>query len=238
MRRAIKYQIRETIVTVTAEEKFHDICLESIKRNRSLLERHIIKDPFFKVTLEPYRCDPDSPAIIRRMVESSLKAGVGPMAAVAGTIAWTALEDMVKAGCTYGIIDNGGDIAMINDETVIAGIYAGQSPIKGLGLKIPARDSILGICTSAGTVGPSISFGNADAAMVISEDVSLADACATALGNRITDQDSLAGAFDFLSEIHDVIGALGIIGDKMATYRTLPEIIRANVDYEKITRGY
>jgi ApbE superfamily uncharacterized protein (UPF0280 family) len=232
-----KYQIKETIVTVTADEPYHAVCLDSIGRSRAGLERHILEDPFFKVTFDPYECSGEAPEVVRRMVNASTKAGVGPMAAVAGTIAWLALDDMAKAGCTYGIIDNGGDIALINDRPVVVGIYAGESPIKDLGLKVEPRESILGICTSSGTVGPSISLGNADAALVISEDVSLADAAATALGNRIVDKSSLRPAFDFLKGIPEVTGAIGIIGDRMATYNRLPEIVRAEVEYEKITKG-
>ncbi|WP_174589842.1 UPF0280 family protein [Methanocella conradii] len=232
-----KYRIKETIVTVTADERFHSICLDSIRRARADLERYIMEDPFFKVTFEPYECPPGSPEVARRMAEAATKVGVGPMAAVAGTIAWLALEDMVRAGCAHAIIDNGGDIALINDRPVVVGIYAGESPIKGLGLEVGPRDSILGICTSSGTVGPSISLGNSDAALVISEDVSLADAAATALGNRIIDKESLAHAFDFLKEVPEVSGAIGIIGDSMATYGRLPKLVRVDVPYDKITKA-
>lgn len=232
-----KYRAKETIVTVTADEQYHPVCLASIGRSRSDLERHILEDPFFKVTFEPYECPPGAPEVVKRMVDAASRVGVGPMAAVAGTIAWLALEDMVKAGCTYGIIDNGGDIALINDRTVVVGIYAGESPIKGFGLEIGPRDRILGVCTSSATVGPSISLGNSDAALIISEDVSLADAAATALGNRIVDKESLATAFDFLKSIPEVSGAIGIIEDRMATYGRLPEIVRADVDQGKITKG-
>jgi len=232
-----KYTIKETIVTVTAGEEYHRACVDSIVRSRTDLERYILEDPYFKVTFEPYPCTSDAPDVVRRMVKATAKAGVGPMAAVAGTIAWLALEDMVKAGARYGIIDNGGDIALINDRPVVVGIYAGQSPIRGLGLEIEPRDTILGVCTSSGTVGPSISLGNSDAALIISEDVSLADAAATALGNRIIDKNSLETAFDFLREIPEVSGAIGIIGDRMATYGRLPRIVKADVTYEKITKG-
>jgi ApbE superfamily uncharacterized protein (UPF0280 family) len=232
-----KYQIKETIVTVTADEPYHLVCLDSIRRSRAELESYIMEDPFFKITFEPYECAPGAPEVVRRMVRASARAGVGPMAGVAGTIAWLALEDMVEAGCRHGIVDNGGDIALINDRPVVVGIYAGESPVRDLGLEIMPRDNILGVCTSSGTVGPSISLGSPDAALVISDDVSLADAAATALGNRITDKSSLASAFDFLKDIPGVKGAIGIIGDNMATYGRLPEIVRADVEYERITKG-
>jgi uncharacterized protein len=234
---AKKYQIRETIVTVTADEAYHPVCLAAIRRYRADLERYILEDPFFKITFEPHQCAPDAPEVARRMAEAAARVGVGPMAAVAGTIAGLALEAMVEAGTRYGIIDNGGDIALVNDRPVVVGIYAGGSPVRGLGLEIEPRDTILGICTSSATVGPSISLGTSDAALIISGDVSLADAAATALGNRIIDKESLATAFDFLREIPEVSGAIGIIGDRMATYGALPPIVRADVDYEKITKG-
>ena len=232
-----KYQVKETIVTVIGDEKYHGACLDSIRRSRESLECYILEDPFFKVTFDPYECSKDAPDIVRRMVEATVKVGVGPMAAVAGTIAGIAVEDMMRAGAAYAIVDNGGDIALVNDETVVVGIYAGQSPIKGLGLEIPPRKKILGICTSSATVGPSISLGNSDAALIVSEDVALADAAATALGNRIVDKGSLDTAFDFLKDVPEVAGAIGIIGDRMATCGQLPKIVRADVDYEKITKG-
>jgi len=236
-RRTARYQVKETIVTVIADEAYHEACLESIRRSRADLELFIATDPYFQRTLEPYACPQDAPEIVRRMCDATTKVGIGPMAAVAGTIAEYSVRAMAKAGATYALVDNGGDIALINDEPVLIGIYAGESPVKGLALEIPPREQILGVCTSSGTVGPSISFGNADAALIISDDVALADAAATALGNRITDEKSLAPAFDFLSEVPEVTGAIGIIGDKMATYGRLPKIVKARVDYDKITKG-
>ncbi len=232
-----KYQVKETIVTVTAEEQYHSTCIDSIIRSRADLGSYILAVPFFKVTFEPYECPADAPEVIRRMVKATARVNVGPMAAVAGTIAWLALEAMVESGAHYGIIDNGGDIALINDRPVIVGIYAGESPLKNLALEIEPRDTILGVCTSSGTVGPSISLGNSDASLIISEDVSLADAAATALGNRILDKSSLDTAFDFLKDIPEVTGAIAIIADRMATYGRLPRILKADVDYEKITKG-
>jgi ApbE superfamily uncharacterized protein (UPF0280 family) len=236
-RKTAKYQVKETIVTVIADEACHPACLAAIRRARADLELFIARDPFFQSTLEPYDCGASAPAIVRRMCDVTAQVNVGPMAAVAGAIAESAVDAMARAGATYALVDNGGDIALLNDEVVTIGIYAGESPIKGLALEIPPRDRILGICTSSGTVGPSISFGNADAALIVSDDVALADAAATALGNRITDEKSLASAFDFLNEVPGVAGALGIIGDRMATYGKLPKIVKARVDYDKITKG-
>jgi len=224
-------------MTVIADEAYHPACASAIRRARANIEAFIVHDPYFRSTLEPYNCPAGSPDVVKRMCDATKRVGVGPMAAVAGTIAALAVEAMVDLGASYAVADNGGDIALINDEPVLVGIYAGASPIAGFALEVPPRKCVLGICTSSATVGPSISFGNADAALIISRDVSLADAAATALGNRIVDETSLATAFDFLKGVPEVSGAIGIIGDKMATYGRLPKIVRAEVDYDKITKG-
>ena len=83
---------------------------------------------------------------------------------------------------------------------------------------IPPEPHGLGVCTSAGTVGPSFSFGRADAAVVISPDVGLADAVATAVANRIQTTADLAKAVDFASTISGITGVVAIKEDKMAAW--------------------
>ena len=61
---------------------------------RQELERYISRDPFFKTTFEPYVPD-SSDLTVTRMAKATAHAGVGPMAAVAGTIALAGVEAMV-----------------------------------------------------------------------------------------------------------------------------------------------
>jgi len=113
------------------------------------------------------------------------------MAAVAGAIAWAGVEAMVEAGASFGLVDNGGDIALVSDREVKIGVFAGASPLSGrIAFLLPPQEGILGICTSSATVGPSISFGIADAVTVFSPDVACADAWATAICNQITRDDT------------------------------------------------
>jgi hypothetical protein len=233
-----RFHLKESIVTICARDGEHiDAARESIARQRSYLEDFIGNDPFFMLTLEPYEpSEKDPPDIVRQMIETSAIIGVGPMACVAGAIAGFAVQAMIDAGATYAIVDNGGDICILNDEPVVVGIYAGSSPFRDIALEIPARSSPLGICTSSGTVGPSISFGCADAATVISEDVALADAAATALGNAVQANGSLMECFDAVDR-PGIDGALLIRGEDMALWGSLPPLLRAHVSEERITRA-
>jgi uncharacterized protein len=232
------FQLKETIVTIFAREGRHiDAARKSIREQRSYLENFIRKDPFFQITLEPYvLLENDAPPIVKQMIERSAVFGIGPMAAVAGAIAGFAVQAMMDEGATYAVVDNGGDICILNDQPIAVGIYAGSSPIKDLAFQLPARQRPLGICTSSGTVGPSISFGSADAAAVISQDVALADAAATALGNAVTAKGPLQECFQAIDQ-PGIEGALVIRGDKMALWKELPTMLRARVGAERITKG-
>jgi uncharacterized protein len=232
------FQLKETIVTISAREEKHiDAAKESIRAERANLEDFIRIDPFFMLTLEPYDLlADDAPDIVKQMIECSAVFGIGPMAAVAGVIAKFAVLAMMDRGATYAFVDNGGDIAILNDQPIIVGIYAGNAPIRDLAFELPARSSPIGICTSSGTVGPSISFGCADAATVISQDPALADAAATALGNAVQAEGPLEECFRAIDR-PGIDGALVIRGEEMALWGELPPLRRARVGTERITKA-
>ena len=231
------YQLKETVVTILARKRVEiDAAKRAIRKQRGYLEDFIRRDSFFQITLEPYDLDDiETPLIVRQMIESSAAFGVGPMAAVAGAIAGYAVAAMMAEGAAYAVVDNGGDICILNDHPVVVGIYAGSSPLKDLALEISPRKTPLGICTSSGTVGPSISFGWADAALVVSGDVMLADAAATALGNAVARDGPLTECFAAINH-PEIDGALVVRGDEMAIWKDLPPLCRARVDEERITR--
>jgi ApbE superfamily uncharacterized protein (UPF0280 family) len=233
-----RFRIKETIATIISDEEFIPVGEQEIIRQRKYLEGYISRDPLFYHSLDPYEVSDEAPEIVRRMAEAAAKVGVGPMASVAGAIAEYAVRAMVEAGASHVIVDNGGDIAMCIRHPVIIGIYAGNAEIKNIGLRFQPNGLIKGICTSSGTVGPSLSFGSADASTVIAKDVFLADAAATALGNSIKENSPklIEEALNDLA-VDGIDGMIAIKEDIMGMWGELPEIVKANVDCELITKG-
>lgn len=230
-----RFQLKQTVVTIIADAPDHvSNAKRAIRAHRHSLERFIALNPFFPFALEPVEDFVGAPPeIVRRMLDASSAASVGPMAAVAGVIADLAVEAMVDAGASYAIVDNGGDIALASDRDVIVGIFGGAPPFKDLAFRIkPTR--FLGICTSSATVGPSISFGTADVACVVAETACLADAAASALGNLSVDTQAAFGA---VKDIKGVLGALMIIDDKLFTWGALPALVYASLDPACITHA-
>jgi ApbE superfamily uncharacterized protein (UPF0280 family) len=229
------FRFRETIATILADSPGHIRAAKSgMLEARQVLEAHIARDPFFQATFDPYVPDSDE-LIIIRMAESTRKAGVGPMAAVAGAIAWAGVEEMTNAGAGFGVIDNGGDIALISDRILRVGIHAGESVLSNrYAFVVPPQEKILGICTSSATVGPSISFGMADAVSIFSYDVALADAWATSVCNEIRPDDH--SVIDQINK-NEVTGICAIMGDMLVKWGDLPPLVPAVVDEQLISAG-
>ena len=229
------FELRETITTILAEEQSHiEAAVDGIIKARQAVERCIAADPFFGATFEPYTPESDD-LVVKRMVTAAKKAGVGPMAAVAGAIAWSGAEVMQEAGAPYGVIDNGGDIALFSDHELLVGVHAGGSPVSDrVAFAVPPTNEILGICTSSASVGPSISFGIADAVTVFSHDVALADAWATAICNEIRPDDT---SVLLRIDTGEVNGVFSVIGEWTSSYGVLPPLVRVNVRKDLITAG-
>lgn len=202
----------------------HDICDEIrqlLRLYRRQLKEFIYQFPVFQTTLEPYPVSSEAPELVRRMSEAGAKVMVGPMASVAGAIAGLIGEN-IDGEIPDLIIENGGDIYLRSTVERRIAVFAGNSPVSmKIALKVSPMPDGIGICTSAGTVGPSLSLGKADATVIISPDVALADAAATAVGNMITKTSDLWPAIDFAKEIPGITGVLLIKDDKIAAWGEL-----------------
>lgn len=192
---------------------------EMIRSYRWDIETYITKDRRFLTSLKPIEVEIDAPLIVKEMSEAAKNANVGPMATVAGAIAHSLGNDLLKRGYKDVIIENGGDIFIKTRKNRAIGIYAGKSKLsRSLVLKIKAKNTPLGLCASSGTVGHSLSFGKADSVVIISKSTALADAVATATGNLVKSKDDLQKAVDFARSIKGVLGALIIIKNSLIAW--------------------
>ena len=207
--------IKETDIRIGADRELYREAYELVLKCRKDIEEYIAAHQGFFESLEPINCSKDAPDIVRRMCEASKKAGVGPMAAVAG-----AVSEFVGMGllnlCNEVIVENGGDIFMKSDVPRKVGIYAGKSMLsEKIAIEIMPEKTPLGICTSSGTVGHSLSFGKADAAVIVSKDTLLSDAVATATGNVVKDKHHIEKGIEFASSIDGVDGVLIVVVDSL-----------------------
>ena len=212
---------KESDILVLAEKALTTVAHEKLKAVRKDLEEFIAKNPKFEKTFKPLWVSPFAPKIVRLMSWAGKRANVGPMAAVAGSIAELVGKELLRHSREV-IVENGGDIFMKTNKPRKIGIYAGKSPFsEKVAIEIQPHDTPLGICTSAGTVGHSISFGNADAVVVTSRSTALADAAATAIGNVVKSEETIGDGLDLAKSIKGLHGVLIIKNDKMGAWGTL-----------------
>jgi len=210
--------VKETDLRVSAQRNLYRETLDKVVSYRHQLESYIQSHPGFLAALKPYLDDPFAPSIIREMIRATGDIGVGPMASVAGAIAHLVGTDLLML-TDQVIIENGGDIFMKINRDATVSIFAGESPLsEKIGIKIPEGMMPVGVCSSSGSVGHSLSMGSSDVVTVVSPSAIRADGAATALGNRIRTKRDLDGISDWAEGISGIVGCVAILGDAMATW--------------------
>ncbi len=215
---SFQVMIKETDLWISAVKDLSPEAHRHVREVRRVLEQYLREHPDFLSAMAPLAVDPDAPALVREMLEAGEKAGVGPMAAVAGTVAETVGRRLLEQSPEI-IVENGGDIFLASQRERTISIESGASPFsRRIGIRIGKDQAPLGICTSSGTVGHSISYGKSDAVCVLAPSAALADAAATAAGNRVQSLEDIQGALDFLSQLPGITGGLIIVGEKMGAW--------------------
>lgn len=200
--------VKETDLLVLADGDVQALVKEIVLTERDRLERYIAADPEFAATLAPHPVPETAPRVVRAMAAAGSAAGVGPMAGVAGAIC-EAVAGGLAGAVGELILENGGDLYIASAKERIVGIFSGdRGREQPLGLRVRPEGTPIGICTSSGRIGHSLSFGDAAAATVVARSCALADAAATAVGNRVRGRDGVRAGLAAARDIPGVLGAV------------------------------
>lgn len=213
-------------IKIVSDKDFTREAQTELDRVYGKLEDYVALNPFYGITYSPLSVKDDAPEIAREMSKASFAASVGPMAAVAGAIAEHIGKHILGLGAKWVIVENGGDIYLSLKSEKKIGVHAGESPFSGkIAFKIKPEDTPLGVCTSAATVGHSVSLGEADAVVALAKSTPLADAAATAIANEVRGKNRVKKALGKARSIKGLNAVLIITGNELATWGKLPEII-------------
>ena len=218
--------VGQTHVKLSTDLKNNNLKSYIMKIRRDL-ESYINLFPDFSLSLDKINNKPkiETSEIVNIMYIASDLVDVGPMAGVAGSIAELSLNYLINKGSKNSIVDNGGDIAIINSKKVICGIYSNNTILNNqLAFQIKENKTPLGICTSSGKIGHSISFGDADSVTVISNNASLADCLATRIANEVKGEDPINNALECCENYRELFKGVLIIG----TIGKLPKLVETD----------
>ncbi len=204
-----------------------EAAIESVSHSRRELEIYIKANPRFLYALKPYQ-PPQKPLVAKLMAKAAGKAGVGPMAAVAGAIADLAVAEMKRVGCEVAVVEDGGEISAASNVPVDVAVAAGDEPLsRRFGFRL--TEFPIGVATSSGRFSHALSFGDAEAATVFCKNACLADAAATAVGNAVKGSEADAGIKAGIKRgmsIKGVESVLIIYKGKVGMAGKIPEIIK------------
>lgn len=176
------------------------------------LEAYLEEHPAFRMSLEPVEALPGAPAVAVEMAKAAGRAGVGPMAAVAGAFA----ECVAREYRGEITAENGGDAFVRTERERVLEVFAGNPKIPAIRIIIP-RGS-WGVATSSGRLGPSLSLGEAWAATVVAESAALADAWATRLGNELRPGSDPRDALSVIRSANGITGALVVADESVSIW--------------------
>jgi ApbE superfamily uncharacterized protein (UPF0280 family) len=214
---SVQVQIQETDLHILASRVVSERATELVLQYRGQLEQYIARHPSFVSSLTPLPLDALAPPLVREMLRAGQQALVGPMAAVAGVVAEFVGKSLMAEGVEEIIVENGGDIYLRRHKECTVSIFAGPSPLSyKVGLRLPPALMPVGVCTSSGTVGHSLSFGRADAVTVVARSTALADSAATSIGNEVkatlSPEQGIELALARAKEIEGIEGVVIICG--------------------------
>ena len=227
-KRAFRHKESDCTI-ISDKESGIEKAISSIKHHRRQLEKYIKEHPQFLYSLEPVSVD-KGPKVAWLMAEASGKADVGPMAAVAGVLADLAVEEMISDGCKVAVVENGGEVSAVSNQTIDIALAAGDAPLsKEMGFRL--KDFPIGVATSSGLFSHAFSFGEAEAVTVFAVDAGVADAAATAVANLIKGDDVrgvIRQGIDRALSIDGVKGVFILYRGVVGKAGQVPELIKVN----------
>lgn len=220
-------KVRESDLFIFAEKDLRERAKARLIEERKNLEAYIRYDPRFVESLVPIPIPPFAPSLCRRMGWAAQEAGVGPMAAVAGAINEAIAEELLPESSEL-IVENGGDLLVASSRERIVAVYAGEDSPFSFKVGIRLRGGkIWGVATSSGKVGPSLSFGCADAVVVVASSAALADAWATSLANRVRGRKDVASVLRLARRIPSLEGVVVVFEDLLG--------VEGKIELERLT---
>ncbi|MEM3462321.1 MAG: UPF0280 family protein [Candidatus Bathyarchaeia archaeon] len=210
--------------------------LASVIENRTLLRAYLRSKPAFLESLDPLDVEGPVPKVAAIAIRAAKAAGVGPMAAVPGALADLALEEMLKRDGFVNVVENGGEVAANSIAPLVIGLYEGSGSDSGIGFRFHPDEFPIGVATSSATIGHALSFGQADAVMVVADSAALADAAATAICNEVrgtSPREAIERGLEFSRSIGGLRFVNIFMGGHVGFRGHPPELVRIKGDLWK-----
>ncbi|MDL2285640.1 UPF0280 family protein [Desulfovibrio sp. OttesenSCG-928-F07] len=198
--------------------------LNHLSALRSTIKAWANLNPEFATSLTPLPCNGNEPEIIQQMLQAAQLMQVGPMAAVAGTVA----EAICRKFLPYTseiIVENGGDVFICSAKDRNIGLLPDPATKSYIGVKLKKELFPVSVCSSSSTIGHSLSFGKGELVTVIAKSAAIADAAATSYCNKLQNKNDIELIINLAQKDPHILGVFAQIGDQIGLWGNIELIV-------------
>lgn len=217
--RTFEIQVQDMTLHIQAATDFNEESRAAALSFWEQLHAYTIRNPRFSSAKRPIDVPADAPEIVRQMVSSARRAGVGPMFSFQGAVtdhvgrflARDGQEVTVNCGADYFIRSK-----RRQKLTVL------RRPGSTVAVVVPSSKQGVGVSMNSGTVrGPSNGGTPLDGLAVLAESCMLADAATAGVQAILAKEDRFGTALGYLKKVDGVFGGLVISGDRIGLMGSL-----------------
>ena len=218
--RTFEIQVQDMTLHIQAATDFNEESRAAALSFWEQLHAYTIRNPAFSTAKRPIDVPADAPEIVREMVSSARRAGVGPMFSFQGAVtdhvgrflAREGQEVTVNCGTDYFIRSR-----KRQKLTVV------RRPGSTVAVVVPSSKQGVGVSmTSSSGRGAEDGRGPAlDGLAVLAESCMLADAAVAGVHAILSKEDGFATALGYLKKVDGVFGGLVISGERIGLMGSL-----------------
>jgi hypothetical protein len=203
-------QVQDMTLHITAPEDYAEESRAAALGFWEQLQSYALRDPSFRQSKRPLqRVAADAPEVVREMVASATRAGVGPMFTFRGAV--TDQVGRFLAGSLHEVtVACDGDYFIVTRKRMKLGVKRRGGPPITVAVE-PSRRGV-GVSTTLGRgrggVGP-------DGLAILADSCTLADAAAAGVQAILSKADGFHQALTYLGQVRGVQGGIVVVGERI-----------------------
>ena len=217
--RTFEIQVQDMTLHIQAATDFNEESRAAALSFWEQLHAYTIRNPSFSSAKRPIDVPADAPEIVREMVGSARRAGVGPMFSFQGAVTDHVGRFLAREGQEV-TVNCGADYYIRSKKRQKLTVL--RRPGSTVAVVVPASKQGVGVSM---TKGPSRAPADARSALdglaVLAESCMLADAASAGVQAILAKDNGFGTALGYLKKIEGVFGGLVISGEQIGLMGTL-----------------
>jgi ApbE superfamily uncharacterized protein (UPF0280 family) len=212
--RTFEVQVQDMTLHIQAATDFNEESRAAALSFWEQLHAYTIRNPAFSSAKRPIDVPPDAPEIVREMVRSARRAGMGPMFSFQGAVTDHVGRFLARDGQEV-TVNCGADYYIRSKKRQKLTVL--RKPGSTVAVVVPASKQGVGVSMTSGPARAS----SLDGLAVLAESCMLADAAAAGVQAIVSKDDGFATALGYLKKVEGVFGGLVISGERFGVMGSL-----------------